>query len=117
MTTITNKRSGELQKNGHFAQSFILKWLEEPHIVLVDGRGKAIGGGKVAAAVVDKALKHMQAWVPLVNSIVTAEFPAFHIIAAFGAFALSPAPTPLTREAETKLKRLASTFKQPGCPA
>ena len=71
----------------------------------------------MAAAVVDKALKHMQAWVPLVKGIVTAEFPSFHIIGALGVFALTPAPAPLTRDAQTKLRRLASTFKKPGCPA
>lgn len=99
---------GCLQVEGHTRH--IVQWLATPHFLVVNGRGKCLGGGRLNDSIIEASMDRMRAWVKLARSIVDAEFPAFGIISALSAFSLAGAPVAVGPETRTKLERLAQSF-------
>ena len=104
---------GIFRIEGH--TSFIVKWFETTHHYVCGKVGMSMGGGPFPRDVVDDALKHMQAWVQLCKTALSAEFPSFAVINCFSVFQL-PKSRPvqlMTTPVTEKLQRLAQVFKVP----
>ena len=75
---------------------------------LADGTIRQIGGQPATPEVLDRCYARMAAWIKLVIETLSAETPAYDILAAFGAFALRPLPS--DEVMQSSLARLAQIF-------
>ena len=85
----------------------MIKWLSEPHIFDVDGRGKAIGGALPSRDTLNQCFEHMRAWVILARDVVAAEFPSFDVVCSFSAFSVIESNKTVTDSVKRKMQRLA----------
>ena len=91
----------------------MLKWLESSHYFVLEGKGKAIGGGKPTQEDLDDCYKKIRSWVLLARDVIQAEFPAFDLVSSFSAFACIEKGKKITDAVRSKVKRLSQTFKRP----
>ena len=75
---------------------------------LADGTIRQIGGQPVTQDILDRCYARMAAWIKLVIQCLSAETPAYDILATFGAFALCPLPS--NEVMQSSLARLAQVF-------
>ena len=90
---------------------FAIQELRRPRAIALHVRNKmrGFGGNRLNPRVIDRCLSRMTAWVRLVLESISAEFPSWEILNAFGAFNLKLADqSSFVRES---LQRISHIFK------
>ena len=76
----------------------ILNFLKQPRTIFYNGSAKVIGGPtRITAAILERCMTRLGAWVMLATTVLRAEFPGFEVLQAFGCLSLGNTRRPCSK--------------------